>query len=449
MKKVILFSLLVIVICIRPNQKLIAQNTNSSTALNKEEQKVIDYIDANMPRAIALLKESVNINSGTLNIAGVKKVGEIFAREFEKANFKTQWISMPDSLRRAGHLVATIGFNHESEVKKNTNRKKLFLIGHLDTVFEPDMPANPFTMLNDSTATGQGVNDMKGGDVVMIIALQALHAQGLLKDADIIAYLTGDEESSGKPRQVSRGHFMEAAKKTDVALGFESAHGLNTIATARRGSSSWSLKVSGKTGHSASVFTASGGYGAIYEAARIVNAFRETLSSEKYLTFNPGMFVGGSEIEYQKSAATASALGKTNIIAPDAIVTGDLRFLTEAQKTEARKTMNAIVQKSLTGTKATISFSDGIPSMEPTIGNKKVLELISGVTTDLGLGPAIEGDPGSRGAGDVSYIAQFVDAVDGMGASGKGAHAPGETINLKEFPHLIKRAALTIYRLTR
>ena len=161
------------------------------------------------------------------------------------------------------------------------------------------------------------------------------------------------------------------------------------------------------------------------------------------------MFVGGSEIEYQKSAATASALGKTNIIAPDAIVTGDLRFLTEAQKIEARKTMNAIVQKSLTGTKATITFSDGIPSMEPTIGNKKVLELISGVTTDLGLGPAIEGDPGSRGAGDVSYIAQFVDAVDGMGASGKGAHAPGETINLKEFPHLIKRAALTIYRLTR
>ena len=126
MKKVILFSLLVIVICIRPNQKLIAQNTNSNTALNKEEQKVMDYIDANMPRAIALLKESVNINSGTLNIAGVKKVGEIFAREFEKANFKTKWIPMPDSLRRAGHLVATIGFNNDPVGKKNTKGKKLF-----------------------------------------------------------------------------------------------------------------------------------------------------------------------------------------------------------------------------------------------------------------------------------------------------------------------------------
>ena len=125
MKKVILLPLLILSICTTTNQKLNAQNTNTSNALNKEEQKVMDYIDANMSRAIALLKESVNINSGTLNIAGVKKVGEIFAREFEKANFKTQWISMPDSLRRAGHLVATIGFNNEAAVKNNQKRKKL------------------------------------------------------------------------------------------------------------------------------------------------------------------------------------------------------------------------------------------------------------------------------------------------------------------------------------
>ncbi len=422
-----------------------AQQGNA-TNLNDEEKAIIAYIDQNMPRAIALLKESVNINSGTLNIEGVKKVGALFAKEFEKAKFKTEWIAMPDSIRRAGHLVATIGFDNKP---KSPTAKKLFLIGHLDTVFEPDMPSNPFTMLNDSVATGQGVYDMKGGDVVMIIALQALQQQGLLNNADIIAYLTGDEESSAKPFQISRGHFIEAAKTTDIALGFESAHGLNTIATARRGSSSWTLNVSAKTGHSASVFTSGGGHGAIYEAARIVNSFRETLSQEKYLTFNPGLFVGGSEVNINKSKATATAIGKTNIISPTAYVTGDLRFLTEAQKIEARKTMTTIVEQSLNGAKATITFSDGIPSMEPTPGNKKVLEVISGVTTSMGLGPAIEGDPGSRGAGDISYVAKYLDAVDGMGSSGKGAHAPGETINLKEFPLIIKRAALTIYRLTR
>jgi glutamate carboxypeptidase len=402
-----------------------------------------------MPRAIALLKESVNINSGTLNIAGVKKVGEIFAREFEKANFKTKWIPMPDSLRRAGHLVATIGFNNDPVGKKNTKGKKLFLIGHLDTVFEPDMPANPFTMLNDSTATGQGVNDMKGGDVVMIIALQALHAQGLLKDADIIAYLTGDEEHAANPREISRADFIESAKKTDIALAFEGANGLNSVATARRGASGWTLNVKAKTGHSSGVFTPNAGYGAIYEAARIVNEFRVQLSTEKYLTFNPGVFIGGSEMNYNPAKSTGTAIGKTNIISPAVTVTGDLRFLTEDQKINARKKMTAIVADNLAGTKATIKFADGIPSMAPTEGNDKLLEIICGVTKDMGLGATTAGDPGSRGAGDISYIAAYVDCIDGLGASGKGAHAPGETINLKELPFLIKRAALTIYRLSR
>jgi len=452
MKKIIIISLAIISLGIGANQTLEAQTTKSTTTLSKEEQKVMDYIDANMPRAIALLKESVDINSGTLNIEGVKKVGAIFAREFEKANFKTKWVPMPDSLRRAGHLVASIGFNDEQNAAAKTKTKKgkkLFLIGHLDTVFEPDMPANPFTMLNDSTATGQGVTDMKGGDIVMIIALQALQAQGLLKDANIIAYLTGDEEHAGYPREVSRGDFIETAKQTEIALAFEGANGLNSVATARRGASGWLLNVKAKTGHSSGVFTPYAGYGAIYEAARIVNEFRVQLSTEKYLTFNPGVFIGGSEMNYDETKATGTAIGKTNIISPAVTVTGDLRFLTEEQKINARKKMQAIVDQSLAGTKATIEFQDGIPSMAPTQGNDKVLEVISGVTQAMGVCPTTAGDPGSRGAGDISYIAAYVDCIDGLGSSGRGAHAPGETINLKELPYLIKRAALTIYRLSR
>jgi glutamate carboxypeptidase len=435
---------------------LINVNAQSKT-LTKEEQNILAYIDANLPRAIALLKESVNINSGTLNIEGVKKVGALFAKEFEAAGLKTHWVSMPESIKRAGHLVAMTPAAitpaaQSAKTAEGTNKpkgKKLFLIGHLDTVFEPDMPENPFTMLNDSTATGQGANDMKGGDVVMIMALQALNAQGLLKDAAITAYLTGDEEHAGYPREVSRGDFIETAKQSDIALAFEGANGLNSVATARRGASGWQLNVTAKTGHSSGVFTNGAGYGAIYEAARIVNEFRTQLSKEKYLTFNPGVFIGGSDMQYDESKATGNAIGKTNIIAPNAVVTGDLRFLTEQQKVDARKTMQKIVDQSLTGTKATIHFVDGIPSMAPTEGNEKVMEVISGVTKNMGMGTTVAGDPGSRGAGDISYVAQYMDCIDGLGASGKGAHAPGETINLKELPFLIKRAALTIYRLSR
>lgn len=408
--------------------------------LSSQEQRVASSIESSHTDAIALLKESANINSGSLNIEGVKKVGAIYARELEKAGFTCTWVAMPDSIRRAGHLVAE---------RKGKKGKKLFLIGHLDTVFEPDMPFTPFTMINDSTATGQGVNDMKGGDVIMIKALQALHAEGLLNDVTITAYFTGDEERGGDPVSVSRGDFIERAKKHDIAIGFEGASGLNTIATARRGSSGWTLQVKAITGHSSTIFKESSGYGAIYEAARIINEFRTALSSEKYLTFNPGLFIGGSEMSYDPVKASGAAVGKDNIISPAVTVTGDLRFLTEQQKENARQTMRGIVSKNLSGTSATIVFEDGIPSMAPTSGNEAVLKVIDGVSRSLGKGASVAGDPGSRGAGDISYIAAYLDCVDGLGASGKGAHAPGETINLNDITFLTQRAALLIYRLTR
>jgi glutamate carboxypeptidase len=356
---------------------------------------------------------------------------------------------MPDSIKRAGHLVASRRAAASSNSSSSKKGKRLFLIGHLDTVFEPDMPANPFTMLNDSTATGQGVNDMKGGDVVVIMALQALEQAGLLKNTDITAYFTGDEEHAGYPREVTRGDFINRAKQADIALAFEGANGLNSVATGRRGASGWRLDVTGKTGHSSGVFTLGAGYGAIYEAARILNQFRETLSTEKYLTFNPGIIIGGSDIEYNSETSKGAAIAKTNIISPAVTVTGDLRFLTEDQKDRARVKMKEIVAQNLAQTSAKISFVDGIPSMAPTEGNNQVLSVINSISMDMGAGATVAGDPGFRGAGDISYVAAYVDCIDGLGASGRGAHAPGETIHLNQLPFLIKRAALTIYRLSR
>ena len=104
-------------------------------SLTAVEQKIIKNIDADLPHHIELLKRSVDINSGTFNKAGVKEVGKMYAEELKALGFTIEWIDLPDSLRRAGHLVAW---------RKGNKGKKIFLIGHLDTVFEPDMPANPF-----------------------------------------------------------------------------------------------------------------------------------------------------------------------------------------------------------------------------------------------------------------------------------------------------------------
>jgi glutamate carboxypeptidase len=423
-KHILSFSLLVLI-----SSKIFSQK------LTPVEEKIIAKVNAQLPQTEAFLKKVVNINSGTLNREGVREVGDIFRNEFDDLGFKTEWISLPDSLKRAGHLVAE---------RKGTQGKKLFLIGHLDTVFEKAMTFTPYTYLNDSTVTGQGVNDMKGGDVVLLAALKALKDNGLLENTSLTTYFTGDEESAGKPTSISRKDFIERAKKCDIALAFETAMGLNTVATARRGASGWTLNVKGIMGHSSTIFSQQAGYGAIFEAARILDDFREQMSQEKYLTFNPGLIMGGSEINDNKEP-----IGKSNIISPRVSVTGDLRFLTETQKENARAKMREIVSKNLNKTKAEITFQDGIPAMEPTPENEKVLATLNQVSLDLGFGEVKAGDPGSRGAGDISYIAKYVACLDGLGASGKGAHAPGETMNMKEFPKLIQRTAILIYRLTR
>ena len=410
---------------------------SNAQSLQPIEQKLIKKIEEHYPLMMELLKNSVNINSGTFNVAGVKAVGQLYANELQKLGFTIEWINMPDSLKRAGHLVAT---------RKGNKGKKIMLLGHLDTVFEPDMPSNPFTILNDSTITGQGINDMKGGDVIIIAAMKAMHELNLLNNTNITIYMTGDEENAGEPRSVSRADFIARAKQHDMVLAFEGAAGLNTIATARRGSSSWELTVEGKQGHSSGVF-GTAGYGAIYEAARIVNSFRETLSKEPYLTFNPGIFIGGSEVNANFEQQRGEASGKTNIISPKTFVNGDLRFLTEEQKNNARNAMRKIVSDSLPGAKATISFQDGIPSMAPTKGNEALANILSKTSEDMGLGKVVPGNPGSRGAGDISYVAAYADCLDGLGASGRGAHAPGEILNSKQFPILMKRATVFIYRL--
>ncbi|HEX7846383.1 MAG TPA: M20/M25/M40 family metallo-hydrolase [Chitinophagaceae bacterium] len=411
---------------------------SSAQTLSKVEQQLIKLIDENYVSTLALLKESVDINSGTFNIAGIKKVGDLYGKELAALGFTVEWVSQPESIKRAGHLVA---------YRKGNKGKKLFLIGHLDTVFEPDMKANPYKQLTDSTATGQGVNDMKGGDVMIIAALKAMHQLKLLEGTSITVYMTGDEENAGHPREVSRGDFITRAKQHDIALGFEGAAGLNTVATARRGASEWKLEVEARQAHSSGIF-GSAGYGSIFEASRIINAFREELK-EPYLTFNPALFLGGSEVTYDTASQSGSTTAKTNIISPRTVVIGDLRFLSEEQKQKARTKMREIVAKNLPNSKASISFKDGIPSMPPTPGNNALVNTINDASVALGYGIVKAGDPGSRGAGDISYVAEYLDCLDGLGASGRGAHAPGEIINLKEYPKLIKRATLFIYRLTR
>ncbi len=400
---------------------------------------IVSAVDAGNAAALSLLEQAVNINSGTHNFEGVRAVGDLFRKEFDALGFKTTWVDGAP-FKRAGHLIA----EHPGK------GPRMILIGHLDTVFERDSPFQKFQRIDEKTAKGPGIIDMKGGDVIIIAALKALKAAGHLDAMNLVVVMTGDEEDSGEPQALARQALVDAAKGAEYALGFEDGPGDPKFAViARRGTSSWKLQVKAKTGHSSQIFRQDIGYGANYELARILDGFRKKLAGEPHLTFNPSLVLGGTAAEMDDVLAKGSASGKTNVIAASAFAMGDLRTLSKEQLQKARDAMQAVVAESPLGqTEAVLTFEDGYPSLPPTAGNEKMLAEYDRASRDVGAGPVAAVSPDRAGAADVSFISdQVTHIIDGIGLMGHDDHSPQETADLTTLPSQTKRAAVLLYRL--
>jgi glutamate carboxypeptidase len=405
-----------------------------------QERAIVAAIDAGNGASLALLEKAVNINSGTHNFPGVRAVGDLFRKEFDALGFKTTWVDGAP-FKRAGHLVC----DHPG------SGPRVVLIGHLDTVFEPDSPFQRFQRVDDKTATGPGIIDMKGGDVIIIGALKALKAANLLDAMNVVVVMTGDEEDAGDPQAMAREALVNAAKGAQYALGFEDGPGDPRYAvTARRGTSSWTLQVKAKTGHSSQIFRQDIGFGANYELARILDGFRRKLAGEEHLTFNPSLVLGGTSLEIDQVLSKGSAAGKTNVIPAQAVAIGDLRTLSKEQLQHARETMKGVLAEAPLGqTEAALTVEDGYPSLPPTEGNAKLLAEYDRASRDLGFGPVAAVTPDRAGAADVSFISGEVPSIiDGIGLMGHDDHSPQETADITTLPSQTKRAAILLHRLS-
>ena len=127
-------------------------STPAAAELSRPEQAMIQAVDAEQERTVSMLETSVNQNSGSLNSPGVEAVGRMLRGELEQLGFKVEWVDMK-AAGRAGHIVA----RH----KGNGRGKRMLLIGHLDTVFEPDASFQKWELKGDR-GIGPGSGDDKG-----------------------------------------------------------------------------------------------------------------------------------------------------------------------------------------------------------------------------------------------------------------------------------------------
>ncbi len=305
--------------------------------------------------------------------------------------------------------------------------------------------------MDQHTARGPGTADMKGGLIVGLAALGALHRADALDDLQITAVLHGDEEDAGAPLELARADIIAAAKAADIAIGLENADDdPGTAVTARRSSGRWELRVRARSAHSSLIFMDEVGAGAVYEMSRILHAFYQELRSEPYLTFNPGLIVAGTQVQYTPEPLSGEAAGKSNIIAPDAVAAGDLRALTPEQIRSAQERMRKIAAANLPHTTTELSFDDSYPPMAPSEGNRKLLALYDEISRDLGFGPVTAVDPRRAGAADVSFAAGHVEmAIDGLGLLGGGSHTAEEYADLRTYRVQAQRLAVLLLRLGR
>ena len=416
------------------------RQAGATDSLTKVERTIAQQAKARESEAVALLERLVNVNSGTLNLAGVREVGRLLRAEYDALGFTTRW-EEGASFGRAGHLVA----------ERTGTGPRVLLIGHLDTVFEPDSPLQRWSRLSDSTARGPGSTDMKGGDVIMLYALKALKAAGQLDRMSITVVLNGDEEAPGAPIEAARRVLVEAGARSQIALGFEDGDGdPRTAVAARRGFTGWTLTVKGTPAHSSQVFRDDIGPGAIYEAARMLTEFRTQLGGDPLRTFNPGVALGGTALTQDSTRTRGTAYGKSNIVAEHFMVSGDLRVISPEALADAKSRMSAIAASASPHTSATLTFEDGYPPMAPTPGNRALLAEFDRVSRQLGFGAVGMDNPARAGAADVSFVAATIpQIIDGLGPGGTGGHTVDEIVDLRSIPIQIARTAVLLHRITK
>ena len=381
-------------------------------------------IDRRMEEAIPLLREWVQINSGSFNRAGLDEMGRRVSALFrewtgvEAARVETE----PVEILRDDGRIERVKLGDVLHLAWHPERKRrLLLIGHLDTVFAPDDPFQDVRELDEERWNGPGVADMKGGILVMALALAAF-AESPFSDAvgwDVV--LNGDEEI-GSP--ASAPLLPDFARRAQLGLVFEPALDARRMAGARKGSANIHYRITGRSAHAGRAFAQ--GRNALVAAADLALRLDALNGKRAEVTVNPAVLHAGEAL----NRVPATAVLRVNIRVPDADsqawVDGQLAMIEQA----------VAAREGIAVTRLGGFHRPPKPAAPP-------LQALFALVREAGrsLGIALEFVPTGGCCDGNNLWAAGLPNVDTLGVVGGGIHSDAEWIHL---PSLATRAKLAL-----
>jgi glutamate carboxypeptidase len=340
------------------------------------------------------LREMIEVNSFTKNVSGVNKNGIAFQEKMAEIGFETKTFQRE-----------SVG-NHLLFKSKQSEGKKILLLGHLDTVF-PEGTFEEFKE-DDEWVYGAGVCDMKGGNFVALQILRNLHKKfGEIRNIDM--FLVSDEETGSDDSKIFTSKLSESY---DYSFVFEASGENGELVVARKGVGTFFIHIDGKPAHAGNKYTE--GINANLEASLKLIELTKLTNLELGTTVNVGHIEGG--------------IG-ANTISPFAELTFEIRYTKSEERDRVLKEIDSIVSTSfVSGTISTLSGGiqrDVMENSEEKVALIRKFEDISGsaISTE------------SRGGVSDANITSSagVLTIDGFGPFGDGDHTKKERASKKSF----------------
>ncbi|WP_035984820.1 M20 family metallopeptidase [Leptolyngbya sp. KIOST-1] len=368
--------------------------------------RLLDYLHRRRGEMQTLLETLVQIETPSTVPAAQVPMLTVLAQELRRRQFRVRSLSGRNT---GGHLFAI--------APRTPQQPAQLLIGHCDTVWPVGTLAHMPLTISQGKLYGPGSYDMKAGLVILLFALDAVQALGGDWPIAPAVVINSDEEiGSGESTQLIR----RLAQVCDRALIFEPSLGpQGHLKTARKGVGRFTVTVFGQAAHAG--LDPDKGASAILELSHVIQQLFALNDPDRGITVNVGTIDGGL---------------RPNVVAPQSRAVVDVRVLHGADVPTLEAAIHGL-QPTTPGTRLEISGRIGRPPMEATPGNQHLWQLAQTVAADLGLDLAQET---AGGGSDGNTTSLYTPTLDGLGAVGDGAHAPGEFVYLDS---LIERAALT------